>query len=411
MTKDRWSNVLFAGVLFLLIGTPFYKVGFPLWIGVVLSAIGAIGLTFKGEISKKIVPFVYLVTAFFVMELIWILFVPDQQNAFKNILLKTSLLVIPWSLLAVNHGFSRKQFHALFGAFLASSVLSGAVHLTLAIQQTIENQRLMIFYQDLSQWVHPGYYGILIALAIIVGITVKFDGNASVRFLSKWIKPIGVLFLIAILFLLSARMQLIAMIVIFLFSGTSLLIRKMGKRKATLYTILLLLIAGSSTALLFKHNNRINRLYSEVQDLTMKPGDYLNSVETRLVIWQLGIETAMERPFTGHGTASTKTLVVKKASTIGHLQIVQKNMGVHNEFLDAWITKGLVGLLLLIVTLGQPLVQAIRNQNHFLLSVLILFGLTFLTESALEREMGVILFATFVPLTMLYHQSKENVGG
>lgn len=411
MTKDRWSNVLFAGVMFLLIGTPFYKVGFPLWIGVVLSAIGAIGLAFKGERTNIVVPFVYLVTSFFVMELIWTLFVPDRQNAVKNLLLKSSLLVIPWSLLAVNHGFSKKQFHILFGAFLLSSVLSGIVHLIFAVRQTIENERLMIFYQDLSQWVHPGYYGILIALAIIVGITIQFDANSIVRFLSKWIKPIAVLFLIGILFLLSARMQLIAMIIILLFSGTSLLIRKMGKRKATLYTILLLILAGTTSTLLFKHNKRINLLYTEMQDLTMDPGEYLNSVETRLVVWQLGLETALERPFLGFGTASTKTLIVEKATSIGHPQIVEKNMGVHNEFLDAWITKGILGLLTLLLMICQPLIQSIRNENHFLVSVLILFGLTLLTESALEREMGVILFATFVPLTMLYHQNKQNARG
>lgn len=411
MTKDRWSNVLFAGVLFLLVGTPFYKVGFPLWIGVVLSAIGAIGLTIKGKRTKTIAPFVYLVTLFFALELIWIWFVPDQQNAVKNLLLKSSLLIVPWSLLAVDHGFAKKQYHVLFAAFLLSSILSGIVHLLFAIRQSIETERLMIFYQDLSQWVHPGYYGILIALAIIVGTMIQFDGNTLVRFLSKWIKPMGVIFLLGILFLLSARMQLIAMIVILLFSGTSLLVGKMGWRKATIYSMLLLILAGSGSALLFKHNKRINLLYTEMQDLTMDPGQYLNSVETRLVVWQLGLETALEKPILGFGTASTKTLIVKKATTIGHPQIVEKNMGVHNEFLDAWITKGILGLLVLILMLSQPLISAIKNQNHFLVSVLILFGFTLLTESALEREMGVILFATFIPLSMLYHQHKKHVRG
>jgi O-antigen ligase len=142
----------------------------------------------------------------------------------------------------------------------------------------------------------------------------------------------------------------------------------------------------------------------------MEPGQYLNSLETRLILWEIGLETALERPILGHGTASTKTLITQKAKIIGHTQIVEKNMGVHNEFLDAWITKGVLGLLLLVMMIVHPFFQAIKNQNHFLVSVLILFGLTLLTESALEREMGVVLFATFVPLSMLYHQIKVNVG-
>ena len=410
MTKERWSTVLFMGVLFLLIGTPFYKVGFPLWIGVVVSAIGAFGLAFKGERPIKINPFVFLVTAFFAMEFIWILFVQDQDNAFKNLLLKSSLLIIPWSLLAVNHGFNKKKFHVLFGSFFLSSIISGIVHFIFALRQTIENERLMIFYQDLSQWVHPGYFGILIALAIIVGLAIKYDSSPFLRFISKWIKPIGVVFLIAFLFLLSARMQIIAMIGIMLFYGTTLFFRKPERQKAILYSIILLILAGSSSAILFKHNKRISILYYGLQDLSMEPGQYLNSLETRLILWDIGLETALERPLLGHGTASTKTLITQKAEAIGHTQIVEKNMGVHNEFLDAWITKGVLGLLLLVIMIVHPFFQAIKNQNHFLVSVLILFGLTLLTESALEREMGVVLFATFVPLSMLYHQIKVNVG-
>ena len=268
----------------------------------------------------------------------------------------------------------------------------------------------MIFYQDLSQWVHPGYFGILIALAIIVGLAIKYDSSPFLRFISKWIKPIGVVFLIAFLFLLSARMQIIAMIGIMLFYGTTLLFRKTGRQKAILYSIILLVLAGSSSAVLFKHNKRISILYDGLQELSMEPGQYLNSVETRLILWDLGLEIALERPLLGHGTASTKTLITQKAEAIGHTQIVEKNMGVHNEFLDAWITKGVLGLLLLVMMIVHPFFQAIKNQNHFLVSVLILFGLTLLTESALEREMGVILFATFVPLSMLYHQIKVNVG-
>ena len=310
----------------------------------------------------------------------------------------------------MNHGFNKKKFHVLFGSFFLSSILSGIVHFIFALRQTIENERLMIFYQDLSQWGHPGYFGILIALAIIVGLAIKYDSSPFLRFISKWIKPIGVVFLIAFLFLLSARMQIIAMIGIMLFYGTTLFFRKPERQKAILYSIILLILAGSSSAILFKHNKRISILYYGLQDLSMEPGQYLNSVETRLILWDIGLETALERPLLGHGTASTKTLITQKAEAIGHTQIVEKNMGVHTEFLDAWITKWVLGLLLLVIMIVHPFFQAIKNQNHFLVSVLILFGLTLLTESALEREMGVVLFATFVPLSMLYHQIKVNVG-
>ena len=65
----------------------------------------------------------------------------------------------------------------------------------------------------------------------------------------------------------------------------------------------------------------------------------------------------------------------------------------HNQFLDTWMTTGILGLLALLAMLFYPMIVAWRKRQLFPLLFLIMLTLSLLFESILERQMGIVFVA------------------
>lgn len=70
----------------------------------------------------------------------------------------------------------------------------------------------------------------------------------------------------------------------------------------------------------------------------------------------------------------------------------------HNQYLDAMMTEGLLGLLSFVAMLLMPVIYAIKKQNWLLLFFMIIVIENACFESILERQMGEIFFSLFVVL-------------
>ena len=82
----------------------------------------------------------------------------------------------------------------------------------------------------------------------------------------------------------------------------------------------------------------------------------------------------------------------------------------HNQFLDTWMTTGLLGLLALLAMLIIPWVMAWRKRLLFPFLFVILLGLSLMFESMLERQMGVVFVALmYVFIVMIFDvESPDN---
>ena len=82
----------------------------------------------------------------------------------------------------------------------------------------------------------------------------------------------------------------------------------------------------------------------------------------------------------------------------------------HNQYLDSWMTAGVMGLLSLLVMLVVPLVMAFRKRNIFSLLFLLILMVNILFESMFERQMGIVFTAViYVYILLLFSVgSNEN---
>ena len=85
-----------------------------------------------------------------------------------------------------------------------------------------------------------------------------------------------------------------------------------------------------------------------------------------------------------------------------------EKLNTHNQYLQTTIALGMVGFIILVLSLLAPLVQAIKKRNQLYVLFLLLFIINILVESMLETQAGVIFFAFFNSLIFTQY-SKEKI--
>lgn len=80
----------------------------------------------------------------------------------------------------------------------------------------------------------------------------------------------------------------------------------------------------------------------------------------------------------------------------------------HNEYLNSWLTAGILGLLAFVGTLLYSFWLAFKNENRLHVYFLAFMCICFLTENYLERQAGVTLFALMQMLFLAINPHKEK---
>jgi O-antigen ligase len=83
----------------------------------------------------------------------------------------------------------------------------------------------------------------------------------------------------------------------------------------------------------------------------------------------------------------------------------EHQLNAHNEYYQVFISLGIIGFILLLVTLYFPFIFAFRTGNTIYLLFLLIVVLNFLTESMFETQAGVMFYAFFNSLLCF---SKNN---
>jgi O-antigen ligase len=73
----------------------------------------------------------------------------------------------------------------------------------------------------------------------------------------------------------------------------------------------------------------------------------------------------------------------------------EQRLNAHNQYLQTTVALGVIGLLVLILILLLPALQAYRQNNFPYFVFLVLLGFNLLFESMLETQAGVVFYAFF----------------
>ncbi len=103
--------------------------------------------------------------------------------------------------------------------------------------------------------------------------------------------------------------------------------------------------------------HRLSEVWIEASMSQSNPGEAANtSVGSRLFLWSKALDAIEAQPWFGYGKENSIAMIKQWGLEINSVQ-VQKLGHLHHEFLDAWVSHGLMGIIsLLVLATGMGLV-------------------------------------------------------
>ena len=344
---------------------------------------------------------------------VWIIFgvsySPNPHEGWLDVTLKITLLLWPLGFTGEGREIMSRMRLPILRGFLLSLALSDILLLILASADALRTgDHGLFFYHHLARWeMIPMHY---MALYNSFGALVAWGLWMRDRSDWKWIYLIAGVISLMMVGLLSVRIQFLAL-PFSLLTVTLLHFRKRGRALMGLASVLAILLVG--IMILPGPQRRIKETFDEFASIN----GMVNNKQTnhRVFIWRYGAEIISENPLLGVGTGGAeihlrekfKDCKAKFWNGTENYTLDQFPYNFHNVFMQAWGTNGLPAFLILLGVFLFGMVTAFRHRDAFLLGFLLLSGVSFMTESMLERQAGVLFFGFFLSF-LLFSTKKEE---
>jgi O-antigen ligase len=253
-------------------------------------------------------------------------------------------------------------------------------------------QRYFFLYETFSApFMHPGYLATYAGVALIACLYFVKNGISKERPMAIFA---AVLLLVELL-LLQARINLIALVIVFLLASLYWAIKKKAYKFILAPTAFFVLLAAA--VVLFAPQSLKERYLDAPQLDYDISGSNFNSATYRLAEWKCALHVIKEKPLLGVGVGDAKQELLDAYKHFKFWSGIKYQYNAHNQYLETTLALGLVGLFLLLTLLGAYAASAINYNNITMAAAVIFFALCMLTESMFERAWAVILFNLFFP--------------
>jgi O-antigen ligase len=332
----------------------------------------------------------------YLVYLIGLIYTENIPFGIREIEYKLSLLIMP-IIIGATTTFEKKSFNKLLFAFIISCFLSTIICL---IFNLVENSFSHIpIYTELSIFLNPAYLSIYTNFCVFL-LLQKCESNKSNRTLA--LKLLLIIYFLIFNILLVSKMGIIIMLgIIFYYSFKHL--NKYSKLLPISVIVASLLIGGIIINTNSKIKERFTNLKVALLDKEIKNND-TESTMIRVLIWKEAIQIIKENPVFGVGTGDSKDSLMEKYK-VDNIPFAYKNrFNAHNQYIEWYITLGIMGFIILGGSLLFTLIYALRQGNKLLTFFILLMSVSFLTESTLETQAGIVFFAFFN--SFLFYQTN-----
>ena len=227
---------------------------------------------------------------------------------------------------------------------------------------------------------HPSYYAFFSATVLMV---LLFTDLIKIR---QW-RYIALLVLHSTMILLiSSKAGIISLVVII-----GALFFKQKNLKSVAFGILAIIFLGAISINIPSTRVRFEKVYNEIVSNRVQKEKGNN--KGRLVLWNTLKDYSKLELVTGIGTKTARNRV---------LELTGEDRNMHNQFIQALVSSGILGLALLICFVALPLVYGRQFFVYIFVSVLCIF---LLLENMMDRIWGIMLISFFYGLFIFGDQN------
>lgn len=356
--------------------------------------------SFKEKITNLknfIVPFL-LISSLFWLSLFASLYSLDVDEALKVAVRNLPLIIFPLVLFStIKDANGIMKVLKIFSVAVIAALLFGY---SKALYLKINNLGDFFYYTDFAKVlaIHTTYF----ALFIVISMTFFVLDRIKFKSVPTLITVFSLLFLAFALYTISARVSLLALLVIglILIIGYGKLMTT--KKKLVLFSSILLIVSIFSISPNFQKRN------SGTSDF----GYQTPEVSTRLLHWQVVIhQISKNNIWIGSGFGPAYDNLYQEYLNAGFIEGYRREYNAHNQFLESTLRYGIVGLLSLIGILIYSLYRAIKSREVIPVLVMAVLIVFMLTESILERHSGIVVFSLLISYCFLEVQNRNREHG
>lgn len=410
-TLNRFDIQYFFFILYAFL-LPLVKKKLPILVSLLL--LSSVLVIRKIQFKKYSLLLLIIPVAFYLLHVIGISYTEDKSAGYFDLQVKLSILFIPLIGLFVSNVIVLKKT-VIYKAFVYGNLSAGIYCLLMAFFNSISylpagkflfetsrwpsiteglsffetiNLRYNYFsYELLSQIHHPSYFSLYLVLSVFI---VVYLVRNNIFNLISGISLIS--FFVLIIWMLGSRAGYLSLII-----GTiSFILFLIIKYKNLKFGIILFVFTLGFIGFILT-NQRIQKNIKEITTV-IHTETITKDSDMRIWLWKSGGEIIRENFWSGVGTGDMNNSLRKKYQDYGLDLAYSKTYNVHNQFMDAGIKTGIMGILSLLVLVVVMLQYSIKVKNFLFFYFSLFIGINFLFEVLLSTIAGVSFFVFFYSL-------------
>lgn len=407
---------VYFGILMLLIASLTFSYKINSLCIIALFLVWLIDASFAIKFRKLIrEPFFVGNVLLFGFYLLGIAMSEDKSTARFFVEKNLSLIAIPLVLLSMKR-ITKEQFFVLGKIFVACTSILLLLALLLATRYWFQIHNYNVFfYHKLARQV--GISAIIASLLCIVSIAILFELPGFGKL--KWA---GLTFLSLCLVLLSSKLFLFMLGIMILLNALKHIRPKTRIMLCLAVMIIAVLIAFTPNPISRRFKDLSKFQVGYLSAKTYNKSMYFDGLSMRLIFIKFGFEIYQEHGnyLLGVGTGDAENLLKGKIKAYDMYQgdgvknkLGYLEYGFHNQLLQKLLQLGITGFAVFLGTIIYCFAMALRHKNRFLLNLMLIFTLTFFTDTLLEHQVGLVMFLSFTCLAInqirLKQETQDNI--
>lgn len=325
----------------------------------------------------------WLMVTFFAYQLVSMLYTVNQADGWDMILRRLPLLLFALCPLAADSGYlTRGRVRVLMWIFTLSLTVKFIIRFIIML---VESHKF-VFAASFDP-VHHTY------IAMYLMFVIGFLYSEWLNHRKEMSRMVQLLFCLVVLIMLAYLVMVlsrtgIAGLVVMVFAIIAYHIFGLKEVRRGLLMLAAVAVVGTGVYFLLPDSSR--RLTQTFEE--MSEGD---TSDARYLIFGSSLKGISQSLPWGVGIGDKNDVLSKIYEETGEDYAIQAQYNSHNIYLDAMLTMGIPGLLLLLAVLAVPTVMAWRRRDFILMSLIFSFAFSGLFEAILNRQMGIMFVGLF----------------